>query len=287
MERVVTAAVAGILFLAGTAAIEGQTLRGSPQAMKRQNTVAQQHDYSFLETSSQVRRFVDAGLLEPVRGNGDYQLAGVSHPYARPAVRLFIERLASQYRSACGEKLVVTSLTRPVLEQPRNASDLSVHPAGMAVDLRVSNRSACRRWLEQTLLSLEKRGVLDVTKENRPPHYHVALFPTRYTGYVAQLVGTTPARVVATTVAKAAPQAPPTAQVRTVTAAAAGAPEAETDRQPYRVNRGDSLWSIARRLGTTVDTLKELNDLSGSQIVAGQVITVPVTANGAEQESGS
>jgi LysM repeat protein len=238
-------------------------------------------------------------------------VVGVSHPVARPAVRVFVERLAAQYRAACGEKLVVTSLTRPVLEQPRNASDLSVHPAGMAVDLRVSRDRGCVRWLEKTLLSLEKQGVLDVTRERRPPHYHVALFPDPYTRYVATLTGRPAATLAAATrpaPAKAAPaQAAPvqveaeaaeedaddvadleeqldealgkSSERRLVTANVA---PAEPEMQTYRVNRGDSLWSIARRHNTTVDTLKSLNSLDGTRIVAGQVITVPAAAPGAD-----
>src|SRR5688500_17047163 len=143
MDRIATAAVVGIILCVSASGIHAQTLRGSSTAMKRQNGVAQKLDYSFLQTSSEVRRFVDSGLLERVRPNANFDLVGVSHPYARPAVKTFIERLSAQYRSACGQKLVVTSLTRPVREQPRNASDLSVHPAGMALDLRVSTRSSC------------------------------------------------------------------------------------------------------------------------------------------------
>ncbi|HUG98101.1 MAG TPA: DUF5715 family protein [Gammaproteobacteria bacterium] len=278
MDRAVTIAIAGIVIGATAPAAEAQSLRGSTQAMQRQHTVAQQHDYSFLRTSSQVHRFVSSGLLEPLRGNANYELAGVSHPYARPAVRLFVERLSAQYRAACGEKLVVTSLTRPVLNQPRNASDLSVHPAGMAVDLRVSSRSACRRWLEQTLLSLEQRGVLDATRENRPPHYHVALFPNRYSSYVAQLTrATTPVVARAT---------PPTAPAQTPVRVVSNGSQVD-ERQTYRINRGDSLWSIARRHGTTVELLQEMNNLRTTQITAGQMITVPATANGAEQSPDS
>lgn len=155
--------------------------------MREQNAVAREHDYSFLRTSSQVNRFVDLGLLVELPGNSNYELVRVSFPYARPAVKTFVERLASQYRADCGEKLVVTSLTRPEARQPRNSSDLSVHPAGMAVDLRVSQRTACRKWLESTLLSLEKRNVVDVTRERHPPHYHVAVFPHPYENYVAAL----------------------------------------------------------------------------------------------------
>jgi hypothetical protein len=138
MHRAVTPIVAGALLVSSAAAAGAQTLRGSPVAMARQNRIALEHDYSFLQTSAEVRRFVELGLLERLSGNANYELVSVSHPYARPAVKLFVERLSAQYRSACGERLVVTSLTRPVREQPRNASDLSVHPAGMAVDLRIS-----------------------------------------------------------------------------------------------------------------------------------------------------
>ena len=40
--------------------------------------------------------------------------------YARPEVVLFLERLGKQYREACGEPLVVTSLTRPKSSQPHS-----------------------------------------------------------------------------------------------------------------------------------------------------------------------
>lgn len=261
--------------------------------MQRQNRIALEHDYSFLQTSAQVRRFVERGLLVHLPGNEDYALASVSHPYARPAVKLFVERLAAQYRNACGEKLVVTSLTRPVREQPRNASHLSVHPAGMAVDLRVSGRAACRRWLERTLMSLERQGVLDAIRENRPPHYHVALFPEPYTRYVARL----PEGRSTTQLAAATPRAatstlatsnqPPAAAVPVD---AGAGPAGHIDGQafafalestpeslvPYQVNRGDSLWSIARRHGTTVEALRRVNRLATDRLVAGQVLAVPM-----------
>ena len=50
----------------------------------------------------------------------------------------------------------------------------------MAADLRRSSSRACRTWLEATLLDLEGRNVLEATKEQYPPHYHVALFPAPY-----------------------------------------------------------------------------------------------------------
>jgi hypothetical protein len=103
-------------------------------------------------------------------------------------MKIFLERLGEQYVEGCGERLVVTSLVRPTSEQPRNSHPLSVHPAGMAADLRVSSNGACREWLESTLLALESRSLLDVTREHHPPHYHVALFTEAYREYVQPLL---------------------------------------------------------------------------------------------------
>ncbi len=195
-----------------------------------------------------MERFVNAGYLVQVRPNRDFTLHGVSYPFARPETRTFILRLSSQYRRACGEKLVVTSMTRPLTRQPRNASSRSVHPTGMAIDVRRSNSRACRSWLESVLLSLEGSGVLEATRESYPPHYHIAVYPQPYARYVANL-----------------------------TARQANSRMASADAQEYRVRSGDSLWEIAQTHGLTVDRLKEANDLKGSRIYAGQLLKLPTT----------
>ncbi len=241
--------------------LHAQSLRGSSRSIDRQNRIARDHDFTYLRSTSQVRRFVNAGYLVPISSSRDVRLNAVSFPYARPEVGLFIQRLGAQYRAACGERLVVTSLTRPRSRQPRNASSRSVHPTGMAVDLRRSNSSRCRRWLESTLLHLERQGVAEATRERRPPHYHVAIFPQPYTRYVERITGRP-----ATLAAQDDTPAPRTAT-------------AETER--YRVRRGDSLWSIARRFGTSIGNLRTINELRGSRIYAGQVLLVPGTSRAA------
>lgn len=163
------------------------SLRGSRSSMVRQNDIAREHDYSFLRTADQIDEFVKEGRLVHLDGSADYELANVSYPYVRAEVELFIRRLAREHRAACGDPLVVTSATRPLSEQPRNAHRLSVHPAGMAVDLRVSDNVECRSWLADALLALEKGSVLDVTREYRPPHFHVAVFPEAYAAYALPL----------------------------------------------------------------------------------------------------
>lgn len=216
----------------------GASLSGSRHSLARQNAQARAHDFTFLRTRSQVDYFVSKGYLVPVRANADFDLHQVSFPYARPAVRTFIQRLARQYRGACGEKLVVTSLTRPRNHQPRNASPDSVHPTGMAVDLRRSNDRQCRNWLEAVLLSLEERRVLEASRERWPPHYHIAVYPKPYEQYVASLAGQAP---------------PPT----------------------HLVSRGDTLWRIAQKHATTVAAVKAANGLRSNRIYPGQVLRLP------------
>lgn len=215
-----------------------QSLRGTGKSMDLQAAEAARHDFTYLSGGLQVRKFVDAGLLVGVTGNRDYILRDVSFPFARPEVKLLIERLARQYRRACGERLVVTSLTRPQSHQPRNASDRSVHPTGMAIDLRRPT-GVCRQWLERTLLYLENQAVLEATAERNPPHYHVAVFPRRYAAYVGRI-------------------------------------KANTNRAAltYVVRRGDTLWGIARRHGVSIDALRQVNLLTSNRIHPGQRLTL-------------
>ena len=238
----VVLAVAGVLCGAVASA---QSLRGSSSSLDRQVSAAKRHDYTFLSDPGQLRRFVQSGILVPVDENQDYRLKDVSFPFTRPAVRLFIERLAAQYRRACKQRLVVTSLTRPRSHQPRNASTRSVHPTGMALDLRRPG-GTCRRWLESTLLSLERRAVLEATVERRPPHYHVVIFPEAYLAYVDRLT------------------------------AGAKAGKAGRVERVHVVRRGDSLWRIARRHGLSAGSLSRVNGLTSSRIHPGQTLRIPV-----------
>ncbi len=260
-----TALLAAGLLLGGVHGGAAQSLRGSSASLDRQVAQSRQHDFTHLAGPAQLRRFVDAGLLVHLPGNRDYTLADVSFPFARPEVRLFVERLSSQYRRACNERLVVTSLTRPLSHQPRNASDRSVHPTGMAVDLRLP-AGRCRSWLEGVLLSLEARGVIEATRERRPPHYHIAVYPTPYAAYVRELT------------ARTARGSGETARA----ARGGGELPAAAAAAVHVVRRGESLDRIARRYGVTVEGLRRANGLGSPLIHPGQSLQVP----GAERPAG-
>jgi LysM repeat protein len=101
---------------------------------------------------------------------------------------------------------------------------------------------------------LERTRVLEATRERSPAHYHVALFPKQYAAYVNM-------------------------RVSNEALANASSPGVDLRNVEYRVRSGDSLWTIARRVGTTVERLKNENGLSSNRIYAGQVIEVPVATN--------
>lgn len=257
----VLAATAGAALLPATA--DAQSLRGSRASINRMYRQAVAHDLYFYQTSDGVERAIDRGRFERLRPTADVEIHQVSYPYVTATTKLFVERLGEQYRDACGEALVVTSALRPDSDQPANSTERSVHPTGMAIDLRRPRNGKCLRWLRTTLLALEKRGVLEATEERRPPHFHVAVFPSSYGRYVG---GRAAAQVAAST-----DEEPVQPAARAVTVSAKRAAPVR-----YEVRRGDTLWHIARRYRTTIAELKSLNRLRSSTLRPGQTLLVPV-----------
>ncbi len=265
-RRLVPTALAGatLAWFAIPSILEAQSLRGSRSTVERVYERAADNGLYFYKTSGGVRSAAEKGRFVRLTGNADYRLHGVSHPYAAPSTRLFVERLASQYRAACGEQLVVTSAIRPLGAQPGNSSTRSVHPTGIAVDLR-RPKGKCLAWLRKTLLAVEEQGVIDGTEERTPPHFHVVVFPAAYEAYVARLAGSSATRVAARAPASGV------AGTRVSLATAARMPDAA---RRYQVRKGDSLWSIAKRHGTTVATIRKLNPAAAKKILPGQTLLI-------------
>ena len=156
-----------------------QSLRGSNASVNLMYKRAVRGGLDFYETSSQVRRAVVRGELVALKGNASYAVSNVRAPYVRPETKAFVTDFAVKYRKACGARMVVTSATRPMARRLVNASSLSVHPTGIAVDLRRPS-GRCLTWVRRTLLAYERRGVIEATEERLPAHFHVAVLPSRY-----------------------------------------------------------------------------------------------------------
>ena len=258
MHNKMSDAILTLALLTLSTPLLAQSLHGSRASMERQHQEAVSYGYTFLGTPQAVSNFVSEGHLVTVADTQYLELHDVSYPYSRPEVKMFIERFSSQYYSTCGEKLVITSLTRPIDEQPENAASDSVHPTGMAVDMHVPPTARCRSWLERTLLSMEQNGLLDVTRERHPSHYHVAVFTRSYENYIA-------AHPAAASIASLDP---PAAAAHTAHVASEGT---------YTVRKGDNLASIAERAGITASKLKALNGMRKARVKAGQILQLPTS----------
>lgn len=233
-----------------------QSLRGSRTSVDLMYRQARSHQLHFYETASGVRKAAARGELVQLRGNENFHLGSVSHPYVLASTEKFVNRLGAQYRKACGERLVVTSAVRPKSQRLANSVAKSVHPTGMAIDLRRPNSAKCLSWLRKTLSHLDGTGVIEATEERNPPHFHVAVFPRPYERYVG---GGGEMRLAANT----KPTRSPTAKEKADT------------RGTYKVRRGDSLWTIARRTQVSVAEIKNANDLRSSRIKPGQLLRIP------------
>jgi hypothetical protein len=180
-------------WIVGPAHLKG----GKETSVHQAFAYAKQTKLPFVKTDGQRKKLVKAGKLKKLQGTKYLRLAGVGEPYVLPATHTFVQRLARQYAAVeyttdkgkvktCG-KLVITGALRLFGKQPPNASPLSVHPTGMAVDLRIPKVPECRVWLEDTLLEVEQSGRIDATKEKSPPHYHVVVITKTYEEWLSRL----------------------------------------------------------------------------------------------------
>ncbi len=164
--------------LAAPCPAAAQTLRGSPASVERAYRLAVRRGLPFHRSRGTIERSARRGVYVRLSNTATYRLRGVGVPFVLPATRTVLGNLAARYRRQCGERLVVTSAMRLTLSRLINSTPKSVHPAGLAFDLRAP-RGRCRAWLRAELLSMERRGLIDATEERVPPHLHVVVYRAR------------------------------------------------------------------------------------------------------------
>lgn len=239
--------------------------------MDRQNQAANQAGLRRHKTPKQLLKSVQRGKLVRVTGRGRFELHNVSYPYAHPDLSDLLNRLSALFRRECGLSLVVTSLARPISTQPRNASSRSVHPTGIAADLRLPPKY-CRTKLEPTLLELERERVIEATRERRPPHYHITINPREYHRALKRGGGQLEALSKARS-RRSSARKPSTKQSRR--SSKTSTRQKERPMRRYRVRSGDTLWGLSQRWRVTVRSIKRLNQLRSSTLKPGQLLHVP------------
>lgn len=178
----------------------GGPLSGSRGSQAKQNKVANRHDLTRLKDLKQLRHFIKHGLLVAVGDTDAYAIdrsLGEMDPdhaelyaHARPWVKKFLDDVLSEGHRATGTRFTITSLVRTKAYQRKlrrhnraAASGAtwwkqSSHLTGSTVDISYLGLDAeAERWLEKRLRALEKRGLIEATKEYGQACFHVMVFP--------------------------------------------------------------------------------------------------------------
>ena len=269
--RILIGAAAGVAAMAVPfRQSRAQTLRGSPASVDLMYTTAHSRDLAFLQARGDIYEAAEDGELKMLSITDDLDLERVAYPFVLPATKRFADSLAAEYHKGCGQRLVVTSGSRPIDEQPPNASPKSVHPTGMAVDFH-KPAEPCLTWLRKNLLALEDAHVIEATEEHHPPHFHVAVLHQAPEPRRAVLASaTTGAASPGTKTNVAAGDVAPTPVSNRAKSSASTS--SGDDVTTYRVRAGDNLWTIAQRHNTTVERIEQLNGLHGSRLRVGQTL---------------
>lgn len=257
-RRVATFATAALLALAPhahaqRAAREPESLHGSKASVEKMYDFAQRYRYPFYLTPTTLDDAIAKGKLVPLTGDENYELTrGVGFSYATVEAREFITQFAPQYLAACGAPLTVTSAARPMSRQPRNANPHSVHPTGIAVDIRRPYPGPCLTWVRNALAQLEARGFIEATEEHHPVHLHIAVLRAPGARF------TLPDLTNGVRVARQ-PTTPVTATANGDVSLAASADDWARTRV-YTVRDGDTLWDVAQKTGVSVNALARANN---------------------------
>jgi hypothetical protein len=258
-------------------------LRGSQESVQKMWDFATTHGLAFYRTPRDIEKAVADGKLVLLDGDAAYELTrSVGFSYATREAKQFVVSFAPQYLAACGAPLIVTSAARPTNRQPRNSNPYSVHPTGIAVDLRRPPAGPCQTWLRKALAELEEQGYIEATEERRPVHLHVAVLTEP--GKIAALppvgsgvlAGVAPRsqRSDGDLSLRSATTAIPVSNSRARSAPAAGG--RSIGAGTYRVREGDTLWDVARRSGVSVSALAKANRRSARGVLkVGTVLRVP------------
>jgi LysM repeat protein len=271
----IAAAIATLATVAGAqrgVPKEPEALHGSKASVEKMYEFAESHHYPFYLTPTNVDTAIAQGKLVALTGDSTYELTrGVGFSYATREVKRFVELLAPQYLYACGAPLTVTSAARPLSNQPHNANPHSVHPTGIAVDIRRPPPGPCLTWVRGALAQLEAKGIVEATEEHHPIHLHVAVLQTPGSKFTLP-------NLVQGMVAAARVPAAPAAMVTTMANGEVSLPATGVAKVPrtYVVRQGDTVYDIASKTGVSVKALlTENNRTPHSVLKPGTTLRIP------------
>jgi LysM repeat protein len=253
---------------------EPEDLHGSKASVERMYDFAVRYRYPFYLTPTNLDTAIAHGKLVALTGDSTYELTrGVGFSYATREAKQFVTMFAPQYLAACGAPLTVTSAARPMSRQPHNANPHSVHPTGIAVDIRRPPPGPCLTWVRGALADLETKGIVEATEEHHPVHLHIAVLQTPGARF------TLPDLTHGVVVARVTPPQSVSAsngEVSLATSVVAAARDSGARARTYQVRQGDTFWEVAQKTGVSMKALADANRRSvNATLQPGTVLRLP------------
>ncbi len=184
--------------------------RGSRDMLVRENQEIDRLELARIEDDDELKEMIDNQELVAVKESRSLVLAdnlANDRRYCRPWTRDFLEDLSQAYYNEFRQPIKVNSLVRTVEQQKklrrhnRNAGPVegetaSTHLTGITVD--ISRKAMSRReqrWIEQYMLPLKDRSLIEPVEERRQAVFHVVVYGG-YTGWrtAQKLQTSTPAK---------------------------------------------------------------------------------------------
>jgi Family of unknown function (DUF5715) len=164
--------------------------RPSRESLLRQNEEIDRLALPRIHDDAQLRQLVASGDLVPIEESETLHIdkrLDPSRRYCRPWTRAFLDDLSEAYYQQFHSPIQVNSAVRTVVVQrklrrhnrnaaPESGETASSHLAGITVDIQ--RRGMTRQqvqWVEQYLLPLQERGLLEPEEERRQWVFHVAV----------------------------------------------------------------------------------------------------------------
>ncbi len=158
------------LWLMGRVSLVG----GEVSSSEQQLGYALELQLPLITTDADYQARISSGYF--IRLESPFMEVHARRPYALPSTVVFVAELAREYYNAGCGLLVVKDALRLTSERPSNGSLYSVHPAGMAVDIRTKYiPTECADWLRTYINQKEAEGKVDGTQEWKPEHLHVVV----------------------------------------------------------------------------------------------------------------
>jgi len=163
-------------------------LRGSHESMLRQNEEIDRLGLPRIADEQQLQELVEQRELVPIRETATLRIHPDLEPqnrFCRPWTRSFLDDISRDYYRQFRQPLQVNSAVRTAEQQhklrrhngnaaPDSGETASSHLAGLTVDIsRRAMGRAQRKWMEQYLMGLHERGLVETAEERRQPVFHI------------------------------------------------------------------------------------------------------------------